>query len=69
MYEKVRTPDWPYDGGWRANLASVFGRAPSRWGVPTLSRAEARALLDDALRKPFAGEGGDLELGRGALRG
>jgi palmitoyltransferase ZDHHC2/15/20 len=50
-YEKRRVAAWPYDFGLGGNLAAVFGRSPARWGVPSLSAAERRALLEDALRK------------------
>jgi palmitoyltransferase len=50
-YEKRRVAVWPYDHGLAGNLAAVFGRATARWGVPTLSASERRALLEDALRK------------------
>jgi palmitoyltransferase len=50
-YEKRCVAVWPYDHGWAGNLAAVFGRAPARWGVPSLSAGERRALLEEALRK------------------
>ena len=56
-YEKLCVAVWPYDHGLAGNLAAVFGRAPGRWGVPSLSAAERLALLEDALRK---GGGGAL---------
>lgn len=51
MYEKRRVPLWPYDRGWKNNLKEVFGSRWVRWFVPTLTNAEASALLDSALNR------------------
>jgi len=61
-YEKRRVAAWPYDHGLAGNLAAVFGRSPARWGVPSLSEAEKRALLEEALRKGGSGGGGGVPL-------
>ncbi|KAK9842045.1 hypothetical protein WJX81_005841 [Elliptochloris bilobata] len=51
MYEKRRTPDWPYNRGLRRNVQDVFGNSQLRWFVPTYSPEERAVLLGNALRR------------------